>query len=216
MSAQAQAKMAPHTAEDNAKRRQIVEGARTIFLQHGFDAASMNDIARAAGVSKGTLYVYFDNKEQLFEAIVHEECQVHAEDTFDLDPNTMTSTPSSPGWASPSSTSCAGRIKPRRCALSSRSPTACRRSARFSTKPAPPSASPSSPPICRRKIKPACSRSTIASSPPPNSWMPANRRCSSRCCSISARPRMRSHRARRRHRGAHLHAGLWRRRAVKA
>jgi AcrR family transcriptional regulator len=87
MSAQAQAKLAPQTADDNAKRRQIVEGARTIFLQHGFDAASMNDIARAAGVSKGTLYVYFENKEQLFEAIVHEECQVHAENTFDLDPN---------------------------------------------------------------------------------------------------------------------------------
>ncbi len=44
----------------------------------------MNDIARAAGVSKGTLYVYFDNKEQLFEAIVHEECLAHAEGTFDL------------------------------------------------------------------------------------------------------------------------------------
>jgi AcrR family transcriptional regulator len=45
----------------------------------------MNDIARAAGVSKGTLYVYFENKEQLFEAIVHEECLVHAEGAFDLD-----------------------------------------------------------------------------------------------------------------------------------
>jgi AcrR family transcriptional regulator len=86
MNAQAQAKIAPQMADDNAKRRQIVEGARSIFLQHGFDAASMNDIARAAGVSKGTLYVYFDTKEKLFEAIVHEECQVHAETTFDLDP----------------------------------------------------------------------------------------------------------------------------------
>jgi len=85
MNAQAQAKIEVPAAEDNAKRRQIVEGAREIFLQHGFDAASMNDIARAAGVSKGTLYVYFANKEQLFEAIVHQECQVHAEDTFDLD-----------------------------------------------------------------------------------------------------------------------------------
>ncbi len=45
----------------------------------------MSDIARAAGVSKGTLYVYFENKEQLFEAIVHEECLVHAEGAFDLD-----------------------------------------------------------------------------------------------------------------------------------
>ena len=87
MNAQALAKTAPQSADDNAKRRQIVHGARTIFLQHGFDAASMNDIARAAGVSKGTLYVYFANKEQLFEAIVHEECLVHAETTFNLDPN---------------------------------------------------------------------------------------------------------------------------------
>lgn len=87
MNAQAQAKIAPATAEDSAKRRQIVQGARSIFLAQGFDAASMSDIARAAGVSKGTLYVYFANKEQLFEAIVHEECLVHAEGVFDLDPD---------------------------------------------------------------------------------------------------------------------------------
>ena len=37
-----------------------MEGAREIFMSAGFDAASMNDIARAAGVSKGTLYAYFD------------------------------------------------------------------------------------------------------------------------------------------------------------
>jgi AcrR family transcriptional regulator len=80
-------KPAAQAADDNAKRRQIVEGARSIFLANGFDAASMNDIARAAGVSKGTLYVYFTNKEQLFEAIVHQECLFHAETTFHLDPS---------------------------------------------------------------------------------------------------------------------------------
>jgi Bacterial regulatory proteins, tetR family len=38
------------TAEDDSvKRRQIIEGARAVFLAQGFDAASMNDIARAAG-----------------------------------------------------------------------------------------------------------------------------------------------------------------------
>ena len=73
--------------EDSAKRRQIIEGARAMFLAQGFDAASMNDIARAAGVSKGTLYVYFANKEELFEAIVEEECDAQAEGIFDLDPN---------------------------------------------------------------------------------------------------------------------------------
>jgi AcrR family transcriptional regulator len=45
------------TSEANAKRRQIIAGARAIFFAQGFDAASMGDIARAAGVSKGTLYI---------------------------------------------------------------------------------------------------------------------------------------------------------------
>src|SRR5258708_20542584 len=72
--------------EDGAKRRQIIEGARKVFLAQGFDAASMGEIARVAGVSKGTLYVYFENKEQLFAAIVHAECQGHTESIFHLDP----------------------------------------------------------------------------------------------------------------------------------
>ena len=45
-------------------------------MSAGFDAASMNDIARAAGVSKGTLYAYFDSKVALFEALIREE-RVH-------------------------------------------------------------------------------------------------------------------------------------------
>ena len=73
--------------EESAKRRQIIDGARAVFLAKGFDAASMNDIARAAGVSKGTLYVYFKHKEELFEAIVEQECDAQAEGIFDLDPN---------------------------------------------------------------------------------------------------------------------------------
>src|SRR5438045_9716019 len=71
--------------QDRAKRRQIMEGARAIFLAQGFDAASMGEIARKAGVSKGTLYVYFGSKEALFEAIAHEQCQVQAEQVFSLD-----------------------------------------------------------------------------------------------------------------------------------
>ena len=71
--------------EDNAKRRQIVDGARRVFLTRGFDAASMADIAKAAGVSKGTLYVYFKDKDELFSAIVHGECAMQAEGVFDFD-----------------------------------------------------------------------------------------------------------------------------------
>ncbi|CFX31116.1 Transcriptional regulator, TetR family [Candidatus Filomicrobium marinum] len=71
--------------EESAKRRQIMEGARQLFLTHGFDAASMGEIARVAGVSKGTLYVYFENKESLFEAIVEDERAGQAQQVFALD-----------------------------------------------------------------------------------------------------------------------------------
>jgi AcrR family transcriptional regulator len=71
--------------EDSSKRRQIMEGARQVFMAQGFDAASMGEIARVAGVSKGTLYVYFKSKEDLFEAIVQQECRANADQIFDLD-----------------------------------------------------------------------------------------------------------------------------------
>ena len=73
--------------EDSAKRRQIVEGARSVFLAHGFDAASMGEIAKVAGVSKGTLYVYFKDKDELFKAIVEKECPLQAEMIFSFDTN---------------------------------------------------------------------------------------------------------------------------------
>ena len=63
----------PAAGQDPVKRKQILDGARRVFIDMGFDAASMNDITREAGVSKGTIYVYFANKEELFEAIVEEE-----------------------------------------------------------------------------------------------------------------------------------------------
>ena len=72
-------------ASEGPKRRQIVTGARRVFLAQGFDAASMGAIAREAGVSKGTLYVYFKNKEELFEAIVEDRSRAQAEQIFSLD-----------------------------------------------------------------------------------------------------------------------------------
>jgi AcrR family transcriptional regulator len=72
--------------EDSSKRRQILEGARKVFMDLGFDGASMGEIARAAGVSKGTLYVYFADKSALFEAIVEEETLEQGKVRFNLDP----------------------------------------------------------------------------------------------------------------------------------
>jgi AcrR family transcriptional regulator len=59
--------------DGGAKRRQIMDGARAVFFSAGFDGASMNDIAKAANVSKGTLYAYFDSKEELFKEIIRAE-----------------------------------------------------------------------------------------------------------------------------------------------
>ena len=72
--------------EDSSKRRQILDGARRVFLDLGFDGASMGEIARAAGVSKGTLYVYFADKNRLFEAIVEEEAVDQSKVAFNFDP----------------------------------------------------------------------------------------------------------------------------------
>ena len=59
--------------EDPAKREQILDGARSAFMKMGFDAASMNDVTREAGVSKGTIYVYFESKDELFAALIERE-----------------------------------------------------------------------------------------------------------------------------------------------
>lgn len=59
--------------QDPVKRGQIIDGAKRVFMRVGFDAASMNDITREAGVSKGTIYVYFENKEELFGALIERE-----------------------------------------------------------------------------------------------------------------------------------------------
>ncbi len=72
-------------ADDSLKRRQILDGARDVFLAGGFDGASMNEIARVAGVSKGTLYVYFASKEALFEVLIREEKREQAEQTCQAD-----------------------------------------------------------------------------------------------------------------------------------
>src|ERR1700710_2165882 len=72
--------------EDSSKRRQILDGASKVFMDLGFDGASMGEIARAAGVSKGTLYVYFADKNRLFVAIVEEVVLDQQKVAFNFDP----------------------------------------------------------------------------------------------------------------------------------
>lgn len=66
---------------------QVLAGARDIFMSDGFEGASVDDIARAAGVSKATLYSYFPDKRLLFMEVAKTECIRQAEtavETIDL------------------------------------------------------------------------------------------------------------------------------------
>ena len=76
--------LGPAQGVDTAKRQQIMDGARAVFLEKGFDGASINDIVRRAGVSKGTVYAYFASKEILFERMILEDRREQSEQLFDL------------------------------------------------------------------------------------------------------------------------------------
>lgn len=60
---------------------QVLEGARQIFMRDGFEGASVDDIAQAAGVSKATLYSYFPDKRLLFMEVARCECAEQADQT---------------------------------------------------------------------------------------------------------------------------------------
>lgn len=64
------------------RRTEILHVAREVFLEQGYAAASMSTIAARVGGSKGTLYNYFDSKEQLFRAHIERECALSAENIF--------------------------------------------------------------------------------------------------------------------------------------
>lgn len=63
---------------------QVLEGAREIFMRDGFEGASVDDIARAAGVSKATLYSYFPDKRLLFSEVARIECNRQAEEALEV------------------------------------------------------------------------------------------------------------------------------------
>src|SRR5437868_8222378 len=54
----------------DARPGEIVAAALACFAERGFAATRLEDVARRAGVSKGTLYLYYENKEELFKAVV--------------------------------------------------------------------------------------------------------------------------------------------------
>jgi len=55
-----------------ARPGEIIAAALDVFVERGYEAAKLQEVARRAGVTKGTLYLYFDSKEALFKAVVRE------------------------------------------------------------------------------------------------------------------------------------------------
>ncbi|MEP2030327.1 MAG: TetR/AcrR family transcriptional regulator [Paracoccaceae bacterium] len=63
---------------------QVVDGARQVFMADGFEGASVDDIAKVAGVSKATLYSYFPDKRLLFMEVATTECNRMADEALEL------------------------------------------------------------------------------------------------------------------------------------
>ena len=62
---------------------QVLAGARDVFLAEGFSASNMDHVAKAAGVSKATLYSYFPDKESLFIVVVQTECARQSDEAME-------------------------------------------------------------------------------------------------------------------------------------
>ncbi|RIK89923.1 MAG: TetR family transcriptional regulator, partial [Burkholderiales bacterium] len=54
----------------DARPGELLDAALDLFVDRGFAATRLEDVARRAGVSKGTLYLYYANKEELLKAVV--------------------------------------------------------------------------------------------------------------------------------------------------
>lgn len=65
----------PGRSKNEEKGRQILEAAGSLFMQEGYGAVSMEQVARAAGVSKQTVYSHYGSKESLFSAAIEQKCE---------------------------------------------------------------------------------------------------------------------------------------------
>lgn len=66
------------TEEDNGRATAILDAAAELFGHYGYDKTTVSDIARAAGISKGAIYLHFASKEALLEALILREMERYA------------------------------------------------------------------------------------------------------------------------------------------
>src|ERR1700761_979686 len=57
------------------RRSGILKAARKVFARHGFDGATMDDVAEACDIAKGTLYLYFKSKRQIYLGVLKEDLE---------------------------------------------------------------------------------------------------------------------------------------------
>jgi len=65
------------------RRAEIVDAARTVFARRGFASGIMDEIAREAGVAKGTLYLYFRSKTEIYRAVLDHDMRAVNKSTLD-------------------------------------------------------------------------------------------------------------------------------------
>ncbi|MCC3359385.1 TetR/AcrR family transcriptional regulator [Bacillus sp. REN16] len=78
--------MSPKVSKEHLKQRRakILEAATQVFIEHGYERTTMKDVMDAANVSRGGLYQYFSNKEDLYEAILKENLSRKVHETKEL------------------------------------------------------------------------------------------------------------------------------------
>ena len=60
-------------SDNDERQQQILDAAAAVIIRQGYDKTTMSDIAEEAGASRRTVYLYFNGKEELFEALLHHE-----------------------------------------------------------------------------------------------------------------------------------------------
>ena len=66
-------------SDNDERQQQILDAAAAVIIRLGYDKATMSDIAHEAGVSRRTVYLYFNGKEELFEALLYREYMQYAQ-----------------------------------------------------------------------------------------------------------------------------------------
>ncbi|MBZ0288466.1 MAG: TetR/AcrR family transcriptional regulator [Anaerolineae bacterium] len=66
-------------SENEARKQRILDAAAALIMRQGYDKTTMGDVADEVGVSRGIVYLHFDSKEKLFEALIQREVVQYAQ-----------------------------------------------------------------------------------------------------------------------------------------